>query len=349
MVEIILALGLWAAMSVSHVLPPVPTFASSASRTAETGSETAPVFLAPDRSVSNWREATRQTLEPVPLAMAAAYLDSGRPVVTRCVKLNNPWCIKRAGWTGELGGDGDGHTAFSSTEAGADAAASLLRTYYVTYGQRSAQDIVRRWAPAECRIGDGSGLPALLAVRGLANTLRGRYLASRTRKGAAQPRSRRAKGAPSAQLRVSSIPLAPMPSYRVPDIAAGMGERPARLGRTLPKRAAVAATTVPVPAATASLSCGSEEGRIGNYAQAIAKALGVEPSRDLQLFDGAGQPTSNLLPVMVAMSAIELGYLHAGPELVERAIDRLRVRIAQAALPAAMPAPDSPSQPSSAE
>lgn len=167
--------------------------------------------------------------------------------------------------------------------------------------------------------------------------------------GAAQPRSRRAKVAPAAQLRVSSIALAPMPSYRVPDIAAGMGERPARLGRTLPKRAAVAATTVPAPAATASISCGSEEGRIGNYAQAIAKALGVEPSRDLQLFDGAGQPTPNLLPVMVAMSAIELGYLHAGPELVERAIDRLRVRIAQAALPAAMPAPDSPSQPSSAE
>ena len=39
----------------------------------------------------------------------------------------------------------------------------------------------------------------------------------------------------------------------------------------------------------------------------------------------------NLLPVMVAMSAVELGYLHAGPELAEGAIERLKLRLAEEA------------------
>ncbi|WP_375458089.1 hypothetical protein [uncultured Enterovirga sp.] len=301
-----------------------------------------------DRAVTNWRAATRATLEPAPLAIAAALFASGLPVVTRCVKLNNPWCIKRARWAGEIGGDDEGHTAFHSTEAGADAAATLLRTYYVSLGRRSALDIVRRWAPAECRIGVGSGMPLALAVRGLSNTLRGRFLASRGgRSGTAQPRAAKAR---SAGVRVSSVPLAPMPTFRVPDLAPGMGERatvaalPARRSATReaapqptsrkPVRVASAGDAIPLPTASA---CGSEEGRIQYYGSAIAKALGLSPSDDLSLFDAAGQPTDNLLPVMVAMSVIELGYLHAGPELADGAITRLRARLAAAALPAGPP------------
>ena len=34
---------------------------------------------------------------------------------------------------------------------------------------------------------------------------------------------------------------------------------------------------------------------------------------------------------MVAMSAVELGYLHAGPTLAEGAIDRLKAKLAEEA------------------
>ncbi len=302
------------------------------------------VYRAQEREVSNWREATRWTLEPAPLAAAAGFLLSGRPVVTRCVKLNNPWCIKRARWPGEIGADDEGHTAFATTEAGADAAATLLRTYAVSYGLRSAADIVRRWAPAECRLGDGAGLPAVLAVRGLANTLRARFLVS-TRTGTAQPRAGRAVRAggaprpPAGRVRVSVVPLPRMPTFRVPDLAPGLGER---VVRAAPKSRRAAAGAKPavrlavlriaalgtIPAPPPASLCGSEEGRIAVYSAAIARALGVSPSDDLKLFDGEGRPTANLLPVMVAMSAIELGYLHAGPELAEGAVGRLRDRLA---------------------
>lgn len=311
---------------------------------------TAPASYDPEaRAVSNWRAATRGTLEPAPLAAAASLFVSGRPVVTRCVKLNNPWCIKRARWTGEIGSDDEGHTAFASTEAGADAAAALLRTYYVGSGRRSALDIVRRWAPAECRLGDGIGLSATLAVRGLANTLRARFLAGRTRTGTAQPGKPNA-AAPKA--RASMVPLPRMPTYRVPSIASGMGERGAAPKPVTPRPAVAVAQPKLAPAPrvrTASLGampampspslCGTEEGRIQYYAIAISRALGVAPADDLRLFTEAGAPTENLLPVLVAMSAVELGYLHAGPELVSGAIERLRAKLAREAEPTPAPVP----------
>ena len=328
-----------------------------------------PAYSAAGRAVSNWRVATRRTLEPAPLALAAGLFGGTRPVVTRCVKLNNPWCIKRAGWTGELGADDEGHTAFASTEAGADAAASLLRTYYVDLDRHSALDIVRRWAPAECRIGAPGGLSAALAVRGLVNTLRARFLSARRRGGTPGPRAGSAPGPragrsvrpPPPRIRVSRFPLRAAPAYRVPDIAAGLGERapastlriirvrprtsssgrPAARNRIaasslrpVPTAASRAVGAVPAPPAAAA-SCGSEEGRIQYYAQAIAKALGVSPGDDLKLFDTSGLPTANLLPVMVAMSAVELGYLHAGPELVDGSVERLRARLAVATARAA--------------
>ncbi|MDB5591056.1 MAG: hypothetical protein JWR86_1581, partial [Enterovirga sp.] len=181
----------------------------------------AAVYRPEDRSVTNWRHATRATLEPAPLAIAASVFASGRPIVTRCVKLNNPWCIKSARWTGEIGADEEGHTAFASTEAGADAAAALLRTYYVSLGRRSALDIVRRWAPAECRIGSASGSSLRLAIGGLGNTLRARFLARQgaRRTGTAQPRRAAAAAPRRGGGGVSRVPLAAMPTFRVPDLA----------------------------------------------------------------------------------------------------------------------------------
>ncbi|TDR85207.1 hypothetical protein [Enterovirga rhinocerotis] len=310
----------------------------------------AAVYRPEDRSVSTWRDGTRRTLEPAPLALAAAALDLGRPIVSRCVKLNNPWCIKRARWAGEIGADEEGHTAFASTEAGADAAATLLRTYYVSLGRKSALDIVRRWAPAECKIGIG-GLPVALAVSGLSNTLRARYLAGRAGGGPVSV-SRgpgggvRVKAPRGGRIRVSVVPMHKMPDLRAPSLIPGQGEaaRPAgrapraeagRRAKQAPaaKRAEARRAPAPrtrtaaaIPAPTA-VGCGTEEGRIQNYAGAIARALGVQPGSDLRLFDDGGKPTVNLLPVMIAMSAIELGYLHAGPELAEGAIERLRRRL----------------------
>ena len=66
-------------------------------------------------------------LEPKPVVAMAALFKAERPFVTRCVKLNNYWCIKSARWNGELATDGEGHVGFVSADHGADAAATLLR------------------------------------------------------------------------------------------------------------------------------------------------------------------------------------------------------------------------------
>jgi hypothetical protein len=114
------------------------------------------------------------------------------------VKLNNYWCIKRAGWNGEIAADADGHVAFASAAEGAAVAALLLRRYYVDYNRRSARAIVERWAPAQCLMRPpGSGLsqtpaqhiaPTQLAPKGLQNTLRARWLAAHGQMGLAPMR-----------------------------------------------------------------------------------------------------------------------------------------------------------------
>ncbi|MGU3663743.1 hypothetical protein ACLBX9_06085, partial [Methylobacterium sp. A49B] len=111
-----------------------------------------PRFDPATRSVSNWHAQTGQHLLPQALAVTAS-LAEDPSYVARCVRLNNGWCIKSARWPGEIGADGEGHTAFATLDDGADAAASLLRRYYRDYGRRTALAIVRRWAPAECRVG----------------------------------------------------------------------------------------------------------------------------------------------------------------------------------------------------
>jgi len=115
-------------------------------------------YLAADRAVSNWRAEALHDLQPRPVSAMAVLLNVERPVVTRCVKLNNYWCIKRARWNGEIGHDDEGHVGFASADQGADAAVTLLRRYYLDFGRKSALDIVRRWAPAECRGGPSLSL-----------------------------------------------------------------------------------------------------------------------------------------------------------------------------------------------
>ncbi|MBB4039765.1 hypothetical protein GGR34_001412 [Microvirga flocculans] len=182
------------------------------------------------RAVSNWRSEAVEALEPKPVVAMVALFRAERPFVTRCVKLNNYWCIKSARWNGELAADSEGHVGFASADHGADAAATLLRRYYLEFKRRSALDIVRRWAPAECGVATGIGGMAMLAVRGIGGTVRAQYLASRRRGGAVRYTARAGPGGKPARVSMV-IPLASKtspktPPYRVPDIAAGMGEKP---------------------------------------------------------------------------------------------------------------------------
>lgn len=321
--------------ALSRIVDPSPT-------------STAPTFDPAARAVSNWRLEAAQDLEPLPLSAAAALLGIEQPVVTRCVKLNNYWCIKRAGWNGEIGADDEGHVGFANAERGADAAVTLLRRYYLEFGRKSALDIVRRWAPAECRTIASLGTVAPLAVRGIGMTLRARWLASRRARPAASARvasSGPVVPAARSRPRVSVVPLRPLPAFRVPDIAAGMGERkaapmasptvragPARSSSPTPRRpraappapavAAIAPALKPPAPRPSTVACAPDEQRIQNYAARIVRDLALQPSDDLKLFDLDGRPLANLSRVLLAMSSVELGRLRAGAALVESAIAR---------------------------
>lgn len=310
--------------------------------------DAAALYLSEAREVTNWRTETVDALEPKPVALLAALFKADRPIVTRCVKLNNYWCIKSARWSGEIGRDGEGHVGFASAEQGADAAALLLKRYYLEFNRKSALDIVRRWAPAECNVATGIGGLAVLAVRGIGGTVRARWLASH---GGVKLTATGKAGKPG---RVSIvIPLKPRPSrvpeYRVPDIAAGMGEkpRPERKAQPLvavtnPKPKAAPLKTASAPAAPkaapksaslkpAATACAPDEQRLRNYAARMVEDLGLGPTDDLKLFAPDGTPSSNLASVMLAMSAVELGMLRASPDLVEEAVRRMGERVAKRA------------------
>ncbi|MGE7416343.1 hypothetical protein [Methylobacterium tarhaniae] len=333
-----------------------------------------PVYRPEARAVSNWRSETKDGLLPLSLAWTAWAAPGDPAFVARCVKLNNYWCIKRARWDGEIGGDQEGHTGFATAGQGADAAVSLLRRYYGEYGRRSALAIVRRWAPAECgapvaarSVSPARGAlparaasPALaaLAPQGIGRTLRARFLASHGRGGA----SRRVARAPSAAApaarpvaahalrvqpwsalaRMQGRPRQPVRAVKappLPTIATGIGEtaRPAAAiepGRildgarlaaeaaALPTLAAAPVSALPPALRPPAPLCGSDEIRIQNYAARIAGSVGVKPGDDLGLFTPDGHATERLAPVLLAMSAVELGALRASPVLVAAAIAR---------------------------
>jgi hypothetical protein len=73
--------------------------------------------------------------------------------------------------------------------------------------------------------------------------------------------------------------------------------------------------------------CANDETRIRNYAARIAGSVGLKPDDDLRLFRDDGRPSDNLLPVLLAMSSVELGTLHASKALVSAAIERLEARL----------------------
>ncbi len=293
---------------------------------AQTPAPQAAVFAARDRAVSTWRAQAAANLQ-LPADVAAALLAGQDRPVARCVKLNNYWCIKKAGWAGEIASDAEGHVAFSSAAEGAAVAALLLKRYYVDFNRRSALAIISRWAPAQC-----GGLVARgassrkLSVSALGTTLRARWLATHSR-GFAAPAAGLSKAAARPRRSVVADHIGRM--MPTPQIALGVGgaERPVTpitldaLLQSDPgaprSRSQLGSVTGPAPSASA---CAGDGARVAAYAGKAAAGIAAGSDGDIGLFDAEGQPTGNLATMMANMARVEIGPLAATPALIQAGI-----------------------------
>ena len=262
-------------------------------------------FRPRERAVSDWRWQAATSLDASPGTRAALLLGQDPGGVTRCVRLNNYWCIKRGGWSGEIAADAEGHVAFVSAFEGATVAALLLRRYYVDYGRHSALAIVSRWAPASCGT---ASVPQAGAARGIGRTLRARWLSAHRGRVAGLGRGRgRASSVPD-RLIGASLPA--------PAIAVGLGPAPVSLSASLPDALAARPGPAPPPAP----ACGGDAARIANYAARAAAGIAGSVTADLTLFDPEGRPTPHLARLLRNMASVEIGPLGAGQGLVDAAV-----------------------------
>jgi hypothetical protein len=302
------------------------------------------------RAVDNWRIEAARKLAVEPAVIASLLGGADPKSLPRCVKLNNYWCIKGAGWNGMLTADAEGHAAFSTAVEGAAVAALLLRRYYLEFSRRSATDIVSRWAPAQCgmapvarsspaagrRPGIAQTRPALgpdpkprvdaLATHGIGATLRARYLAARRG-------GRRVAG--RGGIRRSVVPDRAASLIRAPTISSGYGE-PTLAMPTL-KLASLSMPPLPGASFAPMMSCSFDGQRIRNYAMKAIEGVATSPSDDLKLFDPDGTPLPALQRVMENMSGVEIGPYKASSELVRAGIEQ-----ATAAMRAAREAANAP-------
>ncbi len=269
---------------------------------------------------------------------AALLNESAGPSVARCVKLNNYWCIKKAGWSGEIAADGAGHVAFASAVEGAAVAALLLRRYYVDFGRHTALAIISRWAPAQCGLLADSTRPvrstASLAPKGLRGTLRATWLASHSR-GFVLPRL-----GSTTQVRRSVVADHVGRPEIAPTIAVGLAENgraaaPITLDALLSSSANAppSRSLIGVPSRRSSgillsdggtrgrlPSCIDDSGRIAAYAAKASAGITATTGGDLGLFAPDGAPTANLATMMSNMARVEIGPLFAKPALIESGI-----------------------------
>lgn len=290
-----------------------------------------PVFHPAARAVSTWRQEAASSLA-IDADLADRLKGEGPPPpVARCVKLNNYWCIKRAGWDGEIAADGEGHVAFARAEDGAAVAALLLKRYYVDFGRHTALAIISHWAPARC------GAPLPLAARAgaprkgagrFAGTLRARWLASHPRgfvtalpgrrnivkRSVVADRVRRIMPVPviAAGLAGLSKDARPMTLDALMLTSANAPASRSMLG--LPNRRAKAG------AETGFAGCSGDSARVATYAAKAAAGLDVGKDGDLNLFAADGTPTKNLSLMMANMARVEIGPLGADPGLIDRGI-----------------------------
>ena len=78
--------------------------------------------------------------------------DLARPGMT-CIRFNNYWCVKSAGWEGEVGKDSRGHARFDDPISGARAFAKLMYSYRYLHGLKTANQIIARYAPSDDCVG----------------------------------------------------------------------------------------------------------------------------------------------------------------------------------------------------
>jgi len=290
------------------------------------------VYTSRDRSVDGWRIEGAFALDLKTKAAWELALGAETSPPPRCVRLNNYWCVKHAGWRGEIATDPDNHAVFATPHDGAAAAAMLLRRYYLEFKRHTAREIAARWAPAQCfetagataaiplgapikpnlsRMLPQRPLPMGLAPHGLGNTLRGRWLAARRGLGGG-------RGLKQSRVRDEALEMAP-----APEIAVGMGEAPRKRPSPAPRPTPPPAASVVAPAAPLA-ECADENLRVSNYAAHIAQGVVATPDQDLALFTPDGAPTANFEKVLINMAAVEIGPLRANPLLVGDAVARLR-------------------------
>lgn len=298
-------------------------------------------YIPAQRAVDNWRRQAALNLDLPPEQALALALGRDFKGLTRCVRLNNYWCVKKAGWTGEIAADNEGHVAFASAADGAAGAAQLLRRYYTDFGLHSARAIVQRWAPAQCGAPVAARYPAKrvagrrmlgpepkgLTTHGLGSTLRARWLAAHRPALGAKKRGR------MAGLRRSVVPDRAGALMKTPTIAAGIGAVEATAQKAQPVRLAMlpypGVAMGPDPRIGASLpplpkfSCAPETQRILNYATNIAAGVAAGPDADLALFDADGRPTPNFAKALFNMAAVEIGPMRATQALVDAAVARV--------------------------
>jgi hypothetical protein len=298
-------------------------------------------FQPAERTVSNWRIQAALDLD-LETDTAVRWLAGTTPSnLPRCIRLNNYWCIKSAGWAGEIGTDSEGHVAFASAEEGAVAAILLLRRYYVDYGRKSARAIVARWAPAQCEpiasVTGTQGQPAAtslppLAKYGIGNTLRARWLAAHGRGGGVKT----GRGARKVAVRRSIVPDRLGPPMRAPTMALGATApepplvieppirtetlRVASASPPASSRDAALVPTAPLPVT----GCAGDTLRLANYAAHAIDGIARSPEEDLKLFNADGSPGASLPRLLANMAAIEIGPYRADAKLIEAAIEAVR-------------------------
>jgi hypothetical protein len=298
-------------------------------------------FRPAERAVSNWRNQAALDLD-LGTDTAVRWLTGTTPInLPRCIRLNNYWCIKSAGWAGEIGTDAEGHVAFASAEEGAVAAILLLRRYYLDYGRKSARAIIARWAPAQCEpiaaLAGTQSQPAatslpLLAKYGIGNTLRARWLAAHGRGGGVKTR----RGARKVAVRRSIVPDRLGPPMRTPTIALGTTAPEPPLVLEPPIRTEtlrVASASPPassrdgplVPTAPLPVTgCAGDTLRLANYAAHAIEGIARLPDEDLKLFNADGSPGASLPHLLANMAAIEIGPYRADANLIDAAIEAVR-------------------------
>lgn len=354
-----LGLGLSLAMSALHAAEKAPALPAWPMRlySLAVAKTEPPSFRPIERTVSNWRmEAVwNVNLKPDSTLRLAFGKDSG--ALPRCVKLNNYWCIKKAGWNGEIASDGEGHVAFASALEGAAVAALLLRHYYVDLNRHSALSIVSRWAPTQCSLQAAMpvkapstpvkvlAIPAKTQVK-LASTAMAipslsdlsvhdfalhdvvpESIQNKSRVRRLTVHARSASSRPAARTKTvsrHSIVRSHMPAMMpAPEIAVGMGERDIKLNPV-----EYTALGLGKPLASPIVSCTEDGPRIAAYARHAIEGVATGINDDLHLFAEDGSPTPNLARVMRNMASVEIGPLSVQGRLVDAGIavlaDRLR-------------------------